>query len=844
MKPSNQMSSYHDSKRSNKSNKTKNNNKQKDGKRMESEPHSYNIQAKLQSGILSIFVHDTMTDSKWRQEFTQISFPGHKLYNVAKSLIMAIQEMIDNTNYSTKGNNNNNDLDNDTEKKPIAILVYNQWCYLTIHGSNLPSFALRPIIKDQQTQNQQQKKNKNIQLKTIKPSIAPYGFTTNSQNNNIRFGDKNRDKRINKNITFKNKNISNNNDDINNHSQTNNKIKRRPKSKSTPMIVVNKGVVARNIARFSKQNENVSPSNTNNNKTPYSPNLNRKSNTNKHRHHKSKKSNKTNHKNNTNNNNNNNNNNCKPRKKLPSNPPPTLNSYQVEQQYESNSNSTLTTMQPMRPPTPSRKSIYFPGKPLPTLPIGSSSSYHNHYKQTTIHRNPSYSSQNEYYHNNKNNLSQPIQARYSASARNNIVFQPYIPAPPIPKKQMMAKKSQVTVTVIGHNYSQQPGQQPGQQQVSEPGSNQNDDRERQEILRPKYKKHDSIPVPQTSSMGNRSNSSSALSGVTNLSGISHLDVVGCSSSEYDDDEDDGIMINTDDDDDDSSSFKNIGHRSDDSRHGSIESNTGSLDSLFTNDGGDGIITGFMTEQEYNHRSNRSSNRSSNASSNRSSRHQQVDSAKLNLPPNKMKLYDSITTIDIDQHNDDILECEFSGNEDEYDIDDDLVDFQPRQSGPCGYLFEVSSNRTNQTNASLITHLTGRPTKRINNEWNDDHYDNDRLDIDDQTEGHTVNSSLYYHNTMSDEETPNHNNYNNMSNISNRSQSSKKKKKKGKKSKKKAKKRNSIKLTICLNGDIIDDMVGHVIDQQIAEEEYYEEEDAMSEPYYDPNYLGVNPYYSD
>ena len=31
----------------------------------------------------------------------------------------------------------------------------------------------------------------------------PYGFTTNSQNKNIKFGDENRDKRINKNITFK-----------------------------------------------------------------------------------------------------------------------------------------------------------------------------------------------------------------------------------------------------------------------------------------------------------------------------------------------------------------------------------------------------------------------------------------------------------------------------------------------------------------------------------------------------------------------------------------------------------------------------------------------------------------
>ena len=159
------MSSHHHSKKSNKSNT---NNDKSNISSIVSEPHSYNIQAKLQNGILSIFVHDTMTNLKWRQEFTQISFPGHKLYNVAKSLIMAIQEMIDNTNSTTKDNNNNNN--NGTDKKPIAILIYNQWCYLTIHNSNLPSFALRPINQDQpQTiihcQNNKNNKNKNPKQK-------------------------------------------------------------------------------------------------------------------------------------------------------------------------------------------------------------------------------------------------------------------------------------------------------------------------------------------------------------------------------------------------------------------------------------------------------------------------------------------------------------------------------------------------------------------------------------------------------------------------------------------------------------------------------------------------------
>ena len=105
--------------------------------RLTSEPHSYNIQAKLRNGILSIFVHDTQTNCQWRQEFTQISFPSHKLYHVAKALIMAIQTMINSAK--------NNEVANKNEPKPIAILVYNQWCYLTIQNSQFPSFALRPI---------------------------------------------------------------------------------------------------------------------------------------------------------------------------------------------------------------------------------------------------------------------------------------------------------------------------------------------------------------------------------------------------------------------------------------------------------------------------------------------------------------------------------------------------------------------------------------------------------------------------------------------------------------------------------------------------------------------------
>jgi len=52
------------------------------------------------------------------------------------------------------------------------------------------------------------------------------------------------------------------------------------------------------------------------------------------------------------------------------------------------------------------------------------------------------------------------------------------------------------------------------------------------------------------------------------------------------------------------------------------------------------------------------------------------------------------------------------------------------------------------------------------------------------------------------------------------------------------------LVICLNGSVIDDLEHHAIEQIIAEEEYYDEEEDQTPDYYDPNYLGVQPYYDD
>merc|ERR1712066_1031115 len=43
------------------------------------------------------------------------------------------------------------------------------------------------------------------------------------------------------------------------------------------------------------------------------------------------------------------------------------------------------------------------------------------------------------------------------------------------------------------------------------------------------------------------------------------------------------------------------------------------------------------------------------------------------------------------------------------------------------------------------------------------------------------------------------------------------------------------LVICLNGSVIDDLEHHAIEQMIAEEEYYDEEEDQTPDYYDPNY---------
>merc|ERR1711933_436314 len=68
-------------------------------------------------------------------------------------------------------------------------------------------------------------------------------------------------------------------------------------------------------------------------------------------------------------------------------------------------------------------------------------------------------------------------------------------------------------------------------------------------------------------------------------------------------------------------------------------------------------------------------------------------------------------------------------------------------------------------------------------------------------------------------------------------------------KKKQQKQKSVKkkkreLVICLNGPVIDDLEHHAIEQIIAEEEYYDEEEDQTPDYYDPNFLGVQPYYDD
>ena len=94
----------------------------------------YRITADLKQGIITIQVYDAATKRRWRSEFTQKNFPKQPIFDIASQLIDAINSM-NNKNIQKIGN-----------FIPISISEYYKWCYVSVNGSDLPVFALRPII--------------------------------------------------------------------------------------------------------------------------------------------------------------------------------------------------------------------------------------------------------------------------------------------------------------------------------------------------------------------------------------------------------------------------------------------------------------------------------------------------------------------------------------------------------------------------------------------------------------------------------------------------------------------------------------------------------------------------
>jgi len=83
----------------------------------------YTIRARYERATLEIAVCHMASGRKFRNEFTASDFPEKSLYGIARTLIHGI-----------------------TASEPLNVHEYGQWCYLSLSGHDIPSFALRPIM--------------------------------------------------------------------------------------------------------------------------------------------------------------------------------------------------------------------------------------------------------------------------------------------------------------------------------------------------------------------------------------------------------------------------------------------------------------------------------------------------------------------------------------------------------------------------------------------------------------------------------------------------------------------------------------------------------------------------
>ena len=95
----------------------------------------YRITADFKDHIITVHIHDATTKRTWRSEFSQKNFPKQPIFDIAQTLIEAINSMNDKNSKKVKN------------FVPIGISEYYKWCYVTVKGTDLPTFALRPVVK-------------------------------------------------------------------------------------------------------------------------------------------------------------------------------------------------------------------------------------------------------------------------------------------------------------------------------------------------------------------------------------------------------------------------------------------------------------------------------------------------------------------------------------------------------------------------------------------------------------------------------------------------------------------------------------------------------------------------
>eukprot|EP01083_Nonionella_stella_P056073 147855_1 len=88
--------------------------------------HIYQLKGTFdkEKSILTLYIYDSMTHNEWEEKFYQKNFQNFNITDVAKQTVDAI-------NTSMGGG-----------APMVSVQEYNEYAYVTVTGSQLPSFAL------------------------------------------------------------------------------------------------------------------------------------------------------------------------------------------------------------------------------------------------------------------------------------------------------------------------------------------------------------------------------------------------------------------------------------------------------------------------------------------------------------------------------------------------------------------------------------------------------------------------------------------------------------------------------------------------------------------------------